>query len=125
MKTLSEMLRPYVGKRVGVQILKGQQVLAIAGEVEDRDGETVFFRERSSQQGQPRVVMTPAGPQPMPGEDKILPRSVIHLGHITEEDVILLEETIETEEEAAAALGSAEAGKEPMIQTPPMNFVPR
>lgn len=118
MKMLSEMLRPYVGQYVGVQLLKGANVVSIAGEVMEREGEIVFLRERSSQPGQPKMVMTPGGPQAIPGEEKIVPRSVVHIGNISEEDVVLIEETVETREEAAAALGAQSAQKESMISEP-------
>jgi hypothetical protein len=112
MSTLKAMLKPFVGKDVGIQVSFGGQLVGVTGTVKELEGgDIVLFRKRQMIEGQP--MPTQMG---MVREQKIIPESVTYLGDVPKKDVFVLEVQSETIAEAKKLL---EADKSPIAIAQP------
>lgn len=103
MSTLKEMLKPFVGKDVGIQVSFGGQLVGVTGHVKEMDGDVVLFRKRQMIEGPPEA--TNMG---MVRQQKIIPESVTYLGDVPGENVFVLEVQSESVEEAKKLLEAAQ-----------------
>lgn len=122
---MKEMLKPFVGKDVGIQVSFGGQLVGVTGTVKELDdGDIVLFRARQLIEGPPMPSQ-----MGMVREKKIVPESVTYLGDVPGENVFVLEVQSETVAEAQKLL---EAEQSPIAIAPPgamppggSGFVPR
>ena len=116
MSTLKEMLKPHIGKDVGVQVTFGGQLVGVTGTVKELDEDIVLFRKRQMLEGPP--VPSQMG---IVREQKIIPESVTYLGDVPGDQVFVLEVQSETIDEAKALL---EARKSPIAVVGPGEVPP-